>query len=332
MHRRWVAAAGLGAGVGLCAYAVYRSGGRRWRADEEEMRAAGMALPADLRHHFIRTDDGGRLHVVERGEGPPILLVHGVALSAAAWVHQLRELSEGHRVIALDVRGHGQSLAGGDGYDIDRLAADVLAVLQALEVRHGVLVGHSMGGMIALRLACRHPVELARHVGALGLVATEAGPVLTGPGHAWRAERVATLARRGLHRSRRFGLPGRPRGDVATWAARVAFGRRPRRVHVELTRSLITAMSPDPLAELIATIVAFDVRREVAAIRLPTMVMVGSLDLLTPLQAARLLQRSIGGSALERMPGAGHMLMLERRHEVNRLLVALAETGVPART
>jgi pimeloyl-ACP methyl ester carboxylesterase len=332
MDRRWtlVTAPVAAAAAGLTGYAAYRAGARRWRADEQQLVAAGLSPPGDLEHHFVATDDGGRLHVVERGEGPPLLLVHGVALSATVWAYQLRQLSGTRRVLAMDVRGHGQSLAGAGGFSMDRLAEDVLTVLRALGVRQAVLAGHSMGGMIALRLASRWPGELSAHASALALVATQAGPLVTGPGHAWRAQRMASLTRQGLRASEHLGLSVRPTGDLASWVARVAFGRHPRPEHVELARSLFSAMSPEALTELVATIVAFDERHQVGAITLPTLIVVGGRDLLTPVRSAQLLQRSIAGSVLVRLPGAGHMLMLERAQELNELLADMASASVPA--
>lgn len=322
-----VRAGAVVAGVGVAAgYAVYRAGGRRWRANEEQMVAAGLSLPADLHHHFVTADDGARLHVMERGAGPPVVLLHGVGLSGAIWVRQLRQLSDSHRVIAIDMRGHGQSVAGHQGYSIDRLADDLLVVLRALDVEHSVLAGHSMGGMVVLRLACRKPEELRTHVACLALVATEAGPVVAGPGHAWRAQRLASLTRRALRQPGRLGVTMRPHGDLASWAARLGFGQHPLPAQVELCRSLLSAMAPDAMAELIATVVAFDVRRDVGTIVLPTRIFVGTRDVLTPMQAARLLNRSIKGSTLVRYPGAGHMLMLERERELNAELTDMVRS------
>ena len=77
---RWtVTAAAVGAAAGT-AYAVQRMATRRWQVGEHELIAAGRTLPPDLEHHFVPVDDGGRIHAVERGSGPPIVLVHGITL------------------------------------------------------------------------------------------------------------------------------------------------------------------------------------------------------------------------------------------------------------
>ena len=151
---------------------------RRWQVDDEAMAAAGRAMPGDVEHHFVPVDDGGRIHAVERGSGPPVVLVHGVTLGVAAWVPQLHQLARTHRVVAVDQRGHGQSIAGDGGYSLERLAADLSCVLGALELRGAVVVGHSMGGMVTQLLALDHPEAVAERVAGLVLVATTAGPLL----------------------------------------------------------------------------------------------------------------------------------------------------------
>ena len=98
-------------------------------------------------------------------------------LSSATWVHQLQDLADHYRVIAVDLRGHGQSVPGADGFSagradrsapcgaalqprspgIRRIADDVRSVLEALDVEHAVVVGHSMGGMVALQLVPEMP-------------------------------------------------------------------------------------------------------------------------------------------------------------------------------
>lgn len=299
------------AGTAVAAYAAYRAGGRRWRADEEELMVAGASLPGDLEHHFLPTDDGGRLHVVERGAGPPVVLVHGLALSAAVWAHQLRQLSCDHRVIAVDLRGHGQSLPGPGGYSMDRLAQDLLVVLEALDVRRGVLVGHSLGGMVCQHLAATRAQAVGAHMSSLALLATSAGPVAPG------APRLSSAVRAAMHRADRLGAGLLPRGDVATWIARGCFGTHPMVADIELTRSLLVAISPEALAEAVATTMAFCDRPLLGAIEVPTTVVVGSADVLTPPRMARVLARGIPGATLEELPGAGHMVMLERAQEVN---------------
>lgn len=106
------------------------------------------------------------LNVVDRGGGSPVVLVHGWSLSHEAWGETISFLeAAGHRVVALDLRGHGASKEPADGaYAISDLAADVAAVLEVLDLRHATVVGWSLGGMVGLRVAADHPERVGRLV------------------------------------------------------------------------------------------------------------------------------------------------------------------------
>lgn len=305
---RPAALARRGGGVAACGAALYvaqRAAPTRWRAGPDERSGAFLTLPADLRHRFVATSDGGRIHVVERGEGPATVLVHGITLGVATWAPQLRDL--GGRVVALSQRGHGESRAGSGGYGFDRLGADLLETLDAVDVRDAVLVGHSMGGMVAQLLAVTRHHELAARVRRLVLVATTPGPVAATPLAALLGP-AAALALAGAARYRRRPLPP----PATVWAARLAFGASPRRADVELLASMLDAMSPGALAQLVPHVLYFDARDRLGAVALPTHVVVGTRDVLTPQRTARELARRVSGAALTVLPGSGHMVMLER--------------------
>lgn len=318
-RRRLLAAGAAAAAAGAAAtigYAAERAAARRWRVDEEALAASGRTLPAELRHHFLDLSDGGRLHAVERGEGPPVVLVPGITLTLATWTPQLRQLSRHHRVIALSQRGHGQSTAGTEGYRMERLAQDLLEVLDALDVRDAVLCGHSMGGMVAQLLAISHPEATGRRVARLVLAATSPGPVARGP----LVGPVAALTHRGLRWAERRGGGLFPGDDAGVWATRLAFGSHPSPSDVELTRSIVDAMSPAALQGLVPALLSFDVRDRLGELRLPVHAVVGSRDLLTPPRTARAIVAGVPGADLTVLPGCGHMVMLERADELCALL------------
>jgi len=331
--RRSAVAVGIGLGVGVVAttgYALQRVASRRWRAAEDDLVAAERTMPADLVHHFVAVDDGGRIHAVERGAGPPIVLVHGVSLGVAAWAPQLRQLADRHRVIAIGQRGHGQSLAGDDGYSMERLADDLRDVLIALDVTGAVLVGHSMGGMVAQLLAVRHPDDVTARLRALVLVATSAQPITAGPAGPLVAAGLASGASRGLGRAERRGQGLFPSDGLALWATRATFGAHPAPADVELTRSMIAAMSPSAVSGLLGPLFAFDVHRQIHAIDLPTHVVVGTRDVLTPPRMARTIVDQIPGATLHVFDGCGHMVMLERADELCDLLHDVATSTPPS--
>lgn len=95
------------------------------------------------------------------GDGPPVLLVHGWTCDSHDWVFQLDAFAERHRVIAVDLRGHGRSSAPASDYTAQRYAADIALLLERLGVDQVVVVGHSLGGSVAAVLAVEYP-ELVR--------------------------------------------------------------------------------------------------------------------------------------------------------------------------
>jgi pimeloyl-ACP methyl ester carboxylesterase len=102
--------------------------------------------------------DGTVLAYEDAGAGePPVVLVHGIACHRAFMAPQAQFLRARHRVVAIDLRGHGDSNAPRQRYTIDGLADDVGWVCEQLEVKHAVLVGHSLGGLVALELAAARP-------------------------------------------------------------------------------------------------------------------------------------------------------------------------------
>lgn len=106
---------------------------------------------------------------IERGEGEPLLLIHGVGLNAEAWRPQIETFSSTHRVIAIDMLGHGQTQVAPGVPSLEDYVAQAKRLLDALGIERTNVVGHSMGGMVALGLALAHPDRVLR-VGVLNTV------------------------------------------------------------------------------------------------------------------------------------------------------------------
>jgi len=315
-------AVGIGAAV-AGAYAVTRPRGafgplppdpgsrRRPLGDER------FELPADITAHDLPTRDGGSIHVIERGTGRPLVLLHGITLRSDVWAPQLHDLADRFRVIAVDLRGHGASTAGTDGYGMHRLAADLATVLVNLDLHDAIVVGHSMGGMTAMVFCGDFPEVLDERVAGLVFLATRAHAVL--PPYVDRVGRAVLRRGQGRVDSGR-ALPSR--ATVTPRAARLAFGERPSPRAVEIVAEMGQAMAPEALVPSVAGLLEHDAREALAATKTPSLVVVGTRDLLTPVPAARHLARQLPGPELVVLPRAGHQLMQERPDELATLLDA----------
>jgi pimeloyl-ACP methyl ester carboxylesterase len=316
MKRSRIFGAGVGlAGAVLATYLVEHNRSARYRRDEAGLEKAGFTIPQEAKAHFLPLSDGGRIHVVEMGEGPTLLLIHGVMLSLDVWAPILRRLSSTNRVIAMSQRGHGHSLGGSEGYGFSRLGQDVTEVLEALDLKDVTLVGHSMGGMVVQRLAARRPVELAQRVKRLVLVATSPGPVIPGRIPVAALHVAERVVRRAAKRGR-----GIFSSDLGIWLTRIGFGDNPNPEGVELTRQLLSAMDPDVIGDLMSNVADFSIMGRLGAIALPTTVVVGTKDHLTPLRTATRIADAIEGARLEVLNGCGHMVMLERVEKLCALI------------
>lgn len=122
--------------------------------------AVGIA-PPDMTGR-VRMDDGAEIYFTVHGEGPPLLLLHGGAGHLRHWALQIPVFAERYRVVSIDSRGHGRSTRTSDPVTYGRMAADVLAVMDALSIAHAAIVGWSDGGNIGLDIAISNPHRLDR--------------------------------------------------------------------------------------------------------------------------------------------------------------------------
>ncbi len=172
--KRTGVAAGIAAGIGGAAYASERVLASRLRR-REDPDAHNPLVPVFDEATRIDGHDGGNLYVISRGEGPPIVFAHGVTLSSRVWAKQFESIPPaGFRAIAFDGRGHGESTVGDTGHSIDNLADDLRSVLEGLDLRNAVLVGHSMGGMSVQAFAVRFPDVARDRVAGYVLMSTAA--------------------------------------------------------------------------------------------------------------------------------------------------------------
>jgi pimeloyl-ACP methyl ester carboxylesterase len=253
----------------------------------------------------VATPDGAHLAVWDVGDpkAPVVVLPHCWGCSHAIWIPVARRLVEaGHRVVLYDQRGHGASTRGTALLSIPSLADDLTTVLEARDVNGAVLAGHSMGGMTIMSLATHRPEVLSARARALVLVATAAGDQgLKLP----KAERMAAsfsaspLVTRLLRTSQGYRF------------VRNVFGDNPDRAHLELTRELFADCDGAVRGGYLSAMHSMDLRAGIAGIEMPTTVMVGSRDRLTPPARADQIVVGVPGARLVTLEGRGHMLPLE---------------------
>jgi pimeloyl-ACP methyl ester carboxylesterase len=269
--------------------------------DERSEIGWGQLTPPDP--ITIPTPDGARLAVWDMGSGPTVVLPHCWGCTHAIWIPVARRLVEsGHRVVLYDQRGHGASTRGTAPLDLVTLAHDLTAVLEDREVTDAVLAGHSMGGMTIMALTAHRPEVLARRCSAIVLVATAAADTSLGSP---RVDRLAV---------RLIGSPYVSKTLQSTNGHRFvrgAFGTEPVGSHMDLTRTLFADCDPSVRAGFLSSMSVMDLLDGIATIAVPTTVVIGSRDRLTPPARSQTLIDTIPGARRVTLPERGHMLPLE---------------------
>ncbi len=234
----------------------------------------------------------------ERGTGEPLLLIMGLGGSGRAWWRLLPHLTPHNRVIVLDNRGTGDSDRIRGRLTMDDMVADVVAVLDAAEVGQAHVLGVSMGGMIAQRLALDHRPR----VRSLLLGCTTAGGTLGRRHPPWRLLGASAL-RPVLGPARTFGLVAPALYAPATRR------ERPERIAADMR---VRGAEATPTATIIAQMVAVaahDTRARLTELAgLPVTVLHGEEDALVDVEEGRALAAAIPGARLVTIPRCGHML------------------------
>jgi pimeloyl-ACP methyl ester carboxylesterase len=251
--------------------------------------------------------DGGGISIFyhDEGQGEPLLLIHGFPLSSDMWEPQRAALMHRFRVIAPDLRGTGKSDVPTGGYSMAAYADDLIALLNELGIAQAIVGGMSMGGYIAFELLRRAPDR----VSGLILIDTKA----TADDEEAKAKRRSLIDQ------------VRSEGSRAAVETEKMFTERTHQETpdlIEFARRIMSAMPADGIVGALEAMIA---RPESTAmlseIRVPTLVIVGSHDTLTPPDAARAMQAAIPNAQLVVIDGAAHGSNLERPDDVNKAIL-----------
>lgn len=273
---------------------------------------AAAARRSDTAPAAITAQDGTLLHHVDWGSGPPVLFLHSWALAHDMWAYQFAPLLDaGRRCIAYDRRGHGRSGVPGGGYDYDRLADDLAAVIEALDLNGLTLVGHSMAGGEIVRYLSLHG---AARVEKLVLVAPTTPFLLKTADNPQGIDGAVFEAARAAWAR-----------DFPRWLDENAPGFVTPGTSPAMVRWLTGMMLRTPIEvarRCNRSVVETDFRAELARIQLPALVIHGDADVSAPLElTGRPTAARIGGARLEVVPGAPHGLFVTHLEEVNRLIL-----------
>ena len=278
---------------------------------------AAVAAPALPRPapSAVRTRDGVGLFVRDWGEGRPVLFVHSWAMSSPMWAYQAADLSDrGLRCVAYDRRGHGRSDVPAGGYDMDTLADDLGEVIEQLDLRDVVLVGHSMGCGEILRYVSRHGTGRVARIAFLAPATPFALQTPDNPHGAPQAyfdQMWAAWARDFPHwveeNKGPFFTP-QTSPQMVDWVVRILL-ETPAPIAIATSRAMVAA----------------DLRGDLAKVDRPTLILHGDKDASAPLElTGRPTAAGIRGAELKVYPGAPHGLFVTHMDQVNADLLAFA--------
>jgi 3-oxoadipate enol-lactonase/4-carboxymuconolactone decarboxylase len=256
-------------------------------------------------------NNGLNLHVqIEGPQGAaPLLLLHSLGTSLHVWDAQAVRLARRFRLIRPDLRGHGLSGVTPGPYSMDLLAADMLALLDALGVASAHVAGLSIGGMVAQAMAHAAPGRVA------SLVLCDTAMAIP-PAHLWH-ERAAT--------ARRTGMAPLVEPVLARWVT-AGFAASPA---AEGLRAMLRRTDPEGYAAAAEAIAGADLTAATARLSLPALVIVGAQDQATPVASAEALARALG-ARLVVLENAAHIPTVEQPEAVGEAIeqfLAPAEEG-----
>lgn len=275
---------------------------------ENTVNSSDGGITYDENADETQTSDRG-VTFLDDGNGPPVLLLHAFPLSSAMWRNQIQALRSAYRVIAPDMPGFGSTPGFQGPPSVDRMADDAAALLEELKVRERVVVGGlSMGGYVALAFARRHAARLR----ALVLADT-------------RAEADDEAGRANRDKMIEFASKNPSTAVIDQMLPKLvcADTREKRPEVVEAVRHYASLQAP---AGIIGALKALrdrpDATPHLKQIAVPTLVIVGRDDALTPLPLAEKLTAGIPGAKLVILERAGHLSNMEQPEGFNEAVRA----------
>jgi non-heme chloroperoxidase len=269
-------------------------------------RPAAARTPDAARPSFIETEDGASLFHIDWGTGKPVLFTHAWGLNADIWEYQLVELADlGLRSVAYDRRGHGRSSDPGRGYDYDRLADDLAAVVNQLDLTDVTPVAYSMGNGEAVRYLRRHGSDRIARLVMVSMIPPQSSSDFSALIAGLKQDRPAFFAK---------GVAAFTGGHPAVSPAMT-----------EWIVGQFMRASPKGTIDCMRAIASGDFRADMRAITVPTLIVHGDKDLVNPLETtAQKAAELIPGSTLKVYDGAPHGLAITHRGRLAQDILAFA--------
>lgn len=266
------------------------------------------------REEYIEVEPNVKLHVTDLGEGKPVVFIHGYPLSDAMWEYQYHPLiKQGYRVIGITLRGFGQSDKPYGKYNYDQFADDIKAVLDHLNIENATIVGHSMGGAIALHYTAKFSNA---HVSKLVLLSAAA------PVHTKKPD---------------YPYPFFTKEDISSWVA-LNNTDRPALLAAVGQRFALTSTSVSPgigawlgaiemqsspyaMEQALIALRDEDLRGDLSKIKIPTLIAHAKGDQIVAYALAEQMNKEIAGSQLVTFEKSGHAIFIEERDRFNEELI-----------
>ena len=247
------------------------------------------------------------------GLGPPVVLLHGYPFNRSLWTDQVDSLSNRYRFVTPDLRGHGESDVGEGVASMEAMAAEVAALMDALGISRAFIGGLSMGGYVALAFYRNFPSRVK------ALILADTRPQAdTEEGKRTRAQQVEQVLANGMSPIVDAMLPKLLSPETVSKRPEV----------VKRIRDMMFQTKPAGAAAALQGMASRANQTELLGrIRVPTLILVGREDAITPVQDSETMQALIGGSRLVIIENAGHVSNVERPAEFNSALAAFL-TGI----
>jgi 3-oxoadipate enol-lactonase len=251
--------------------------------------------------------NGTKIHHIDTGDpaARPIVLIHGFPFSHEMWSPQIALLRKELRVVAYDVRGHGKSDVGDGQYTLEFFVDDLLGLLDHLRIEKAVLCGLSMGGYIALRA-----IERIRERCLALVLCDTSSEADSNEAKLRRAASIKAIKHEGV----------KPFADAFL---KSVFAQQIKNADaVLMMKEIVESNSPIAICgTLLALAGRTDTTAALATIRVPTLILVGELDKLTPPVVSQRMHDKISHSELHIVSNAGHLSNLENSKEFNKYLL-----------